>query len=526
MAQKKILVAEKIADEGLEILKNKGYAVDVKLDLTPAQLIEAVPAYDALIVRSATKVTDEVLAAGENLKIVGRAGVTVDNIDIEAATERGIVVCNAPTSNVISAAEHTFALMIAAARRIPQANESMHAGKWSRYEFTGVELFGKTLAIFGLGRIGGLVAERAAAFGMKTVGFDPYCSPERAEQLGVVLCESVEETVEQADFITVHLPKTVETIGMFGPDLYSRMKDGVILVNTARGGIYDLDSLADFVAAGKIGAAAIDVYDEEPCTESPLHEFENVILTPHIAAVTKEAQARASKEIADYIWAGLEGSIVPTAINFSPLPPEVIDEVGPYMPACRMMGRMLAQITGGTPKTLKVELAGSISSADEGFLSAGVLDGVLSYRRIGTVSPANAAVVAKRHGVSMLAARNADAREYSSMVSASADDVEVAVTLYGAKRAARIVSLLGYKIDIAPAKQSLVFEYVDKPGRIGVIGTVLGDNGVNISTMQIGTKPEDQCALVYMNVDGDITQDVLDQLHAALELKNLWYVSL
>lgn len=526
MAQKKILVAEKIVDEGLDVLLKKGYVVDVKLDLTPEQLIEAIPDYDALIVRSATKVTDEVLAAGKKLKIVGRAGVTVDNIDIESATERGIVVCNAPTSNVISAAEHTFALMIAAARRIPQANASMHAGKWSRHEFTGAELYRKTLAIFGLGRIGGLVAERAAAFGMRTIGFDPYCSPERAEQLGVTLYESVDEIVEQADFITVHLPKTAETIGMFGAEQYARMKDGVVLVNAARGGIFEVNSLADFVAAGKIGAAAIDVYEEEPCTESPLHEFDNVILTPHIAAVTKEAQVRAGKEIAEYIWAGLEGSIVPTAINFSPLPPEVLDELGPYIPACRMMGRMIAQIIGGTPKAMRLDTAGTIASADNGFLSAGVLDGILSYRRIGTVSPANASTVAKRHGVSMEATRSVDAQEYASVVSVQADDVEVAVTLYGAKQTARIVSLLGYKIDIAPAKQSLVFEYVDQPGRIGVIGTVLGSNGVNISTMQIGTKPEDQCALVYMNVDGDITPDVLDQLHAALDLKNLWYISL
>lgn len=524
---KRVLVTEKIVEPALKRLRGQGFEVDVRLGLSPDELEAAIPGYDALIVRSGTQVTEQVIQAADSLRVIGRAGVGVDNIDLAAATERGIVVCNAPTSNIISAAEHTMALMLAAARRIPQANATMKAGKWERTGyFMGTELYKKTLAIFGLGRVGGLVAERARAFGMHLVGFDPYCSPERAEQLGVALCESVEDAVAQADFITVHLPKTAETIGLFGPELYSRMKDGVVLVNTARGGIYDLGSLADFVAAGKIGAAAIDVYDEEPCTASPLHEFENVILTPHIAAVTKEAQARASKEIAEYIWAGLEGSIVPTAINFSPLPPEVVDEVGPYIPACRMVGRMIAQLTGCTPKNLKMELAGVVSSADASFLSAGVLDGVLSYRRIGTVSPANLTVVAKRHGVRMETLRNADAREYASMVSVSADEVEVAVTLYGAKRAARIVSLLGYKIDIAPAKQSLVFEYVDKPGRIGVIGTVLGDNGVNISTMQIGTKPEDQCALVYMNVDGDITQDVLDQLHAALELKNLWYVSL
>lgn len=526
MTLKKVLVTEVIAEEGLDVLRKKGYEVDVNLGLSQDELIEVIPSYDALIVRSATKVNAEVLASAQNLKIVGRAGVTYDNIDIEAAAERGVIVCNAPTSNVVSAAEHTIALMMAAARRIPQANASMHAHEWTRYDFTGVELYNKTLAIFGLGRIGGLVAERAAGFGMRILGFDPYCSEERAAELGVKLVASVDDILEQADFITIHLPKTAETYHMFGPEQFAKMKDGVILVNAARGCIVDADSLADFVAAGKIGAAAIDVYEVEPCTESPLHEFGNVILTPHIAAVTREAQIRAGREIAEYVWAGLEGSIVPTAINSSSLPPEVIDEVGPYVPACQMMGRVLAQIIGATPKDLSVEAAGALSDANSKILLAGVLDGLLSYRRIGTVNIANVDAVASRHGVTVDSTTVADAQEYASLVSASADGVEVAATVFGQNQAPRIVSLMGYKIDVAPARQSLVFEYVDQPGRVGVIGTVLGSNGVNISTMQIGTKPENQTALVYMNVEGDISEDVIEQLHEALELKNLWYISL
>ena len=526
MDQKKVLVTDAIAEEGLEALRARGYAVDVKLGLSPHELIEVIPPYDALVVRSATQVDARVLAAGKNLKIVGRAGVTFDNIDIEAATDRGIVVCNAPTSNVISAAEHTMALMLAAARRIPQAHASMHAGEWVRYEFTGVELHGKTLAVFGLGRIGGMVAERAAAFGMRVVGFDPYCSEERAGELGVTLLSSLDEVLAQADFITIHLPKTAETLRMFGADEFARMKDGVVIVNAARGCLIDVDALADFVAAGKVGAAAIDVYEVEPCTESPLHEFENVILTPHIAAVTREAQVRAGREIAEYVWAGLEGSIVPTAINVATLPPEMVDEVGPYVPACQMMGRMVAQILGGTPKALSVEAAGALASADASILVAGVLDGLLSYRRIGTVSTANVDAVAARHGVTVETSAAFDAWEYASLVSANADGVEVAATVYGAGQVPRIVSLLGYKIDVAPAHQSLVFEYVDKPGRIGVIGTILGDSGVNITTMQIGTKPEEQTALVYMNVEGEVTQEVLDELRGNIDLKNLWYVSL
>lgn len=524
---KKILVTEKIADEGLHILRERGYQVDVELDLTPDMLVEAISPYDALIVRSGTQVNARVLDAAANLKIIGRAGVTIDNIDVAAASARGVIVCNAPTSNIVSAAEQTMALMLAAARKIPQANASMHAGKWVRGDFTGTELFHKTLAIFGLGRIGGLVAERARAFGMNLVGYDPYCSPERADQLGVTLYETVEEPLPLADFITVHLPKTAGTIGMFGPAQFAAMKDGVILVNAARGGIYDVESLADFVAAGKIAAVGIDVYEEEPCTESPLHSLENALLTPHIAAVTREAQVRAGTQIAEFVWAGLEGSIVPTAINASPLPPEVLDALGPYAPACEMMGRIVAQVLGGIPKTLQIELAGTVSDADPSMLVASTIDGMLAYRRLNAVTPDNAASIAARHGMHVETLSDVDAQEYASAVTVYADGIEVGATLFGIEQTARIVSILGYKIDIAPAKQSLVFEYVDAPGRIGTIGTILGEAGVNITTMQIGTKPAEQCALVYMNVEGEVTEEVLSNLRVSIDdLKNLWKLSL
>lgn len=524
---KKVLVSEKLADAGIALLRDKGYEVDVKLDMTPDQLRAVIPSYDALIVRSATKVTRDVIEAGTRLKIIGRAGVGVDNVDVEAATECGVIVCNAPTSNIVSAAEQTMCLMLACARNTPQANASMHAGKWERGKFTGVELYEKTLAIFGLGRIGGLVAERAKAFGMKLIGYDPYCSPERAEQLGVVLYDDVDAIVPLADFITVHLPKTKETIGMFGPERYARMKDGVILVNAARGGIYNLESLADFLAAGKIGAAGIDVYESEPCTDSPLHEFDNAILTPHLGASTKEAQLRAGVQTAEYVAAGLEGSIVPTAVNMAPVPPEVMDAVGPYVPACQMMGSMLAQIDGEIPQFLKLTAAGSLADADPSILVAGTLKGLLSYQNVATVTPVNAEAVAKRHGIRVETQSSVDAAGYASTVTVVADGTEVSCTLADTAQTARIVSLLGYKVDIAPGTQSLVFEYIDAPGRIGTIGTILGEAGINITTMQIGTKPEEQCALVYMNVEGAVTEAILDKLRGGLtNLKNLWYVKL
>ena len=524
---KKVLVAERLADAGLAVLRDKGYEVDVKLKMPPEELIAAIPAYDALIVRSATKVTREVIEAGKNLRIIGRAGVGVDNVDVEAATERGVIVCNAPTSNIVSAAEHTMALMLACARNVAQANASMHEGLWERTRFTGVELYEKTLAIFGLGRIGGLVAERARAFGMRLVGYDPYCSPERAEQLGVTLYDDVDAIVPLADFITVHLPKTKQTIGMFGPDQYARMKDGVILVNAARGGIYNVDSLADFLAAGKIGAVGLDVWENEPCTESPLHEFPNAILTPHLGASTKEAQLRAGVQTAEYVAAGLAGSIVPTAVNMAPVPPEVMDAVGSYVPACQMMGSMLAQIHGEVPQYLKLTAAGSLADADPSILVAGTVKGLLSYQGRATVTPVNADAVAQRHGIKVETQARPDADGYASTVAVMADGTEVACTRGDAAQTARLVSLLGYKIDIAPGRQSLIFEYVDAPGRMGTIGTILGEAGINITTMQIGAKPADRCALVYMNVEGEVDDAVLSRLRAEIpELKNLWYVKL
>lgn len=521
----KVLVTEKIAEEGLDILKGRGYEVVELLDATPDDLASAIVDADALIVRSATRVTPELLDGAKNLKIIGRAGVTVDNIDVDAANERGIIVCNAPASNIISAAEHTMALLLACARNVCQANASVHGGSWARHRFMGSELFGKTLAIFGLGRIGSLVAERARAFGMELIAYDPYCSPDRAAQLDVTLVDSISDILPIADVITIHLPLTQETYGMFGAEEYAAMKTGVILINPARAGIFEMDSLADFVAAGKIAAVGIDVFEDEPCEDSPLHGFDDAILTPHISAVTREAQVRAGTEIAEYVWAGLEGSIVPTAINPSGMPPEVLDPVRPYIPAAKIAGRMVSSLVG-MPKHLTVQLEGAIAEADPSPIVAGAVDGILSYKEIGAASLENAQMMAARHGIEVLTAADRDAHGYESAIRVMADGVEVAFTLYGLDHLPRLIAFNGYHIDIEPAARSLVFEYVDSPGRIGVIGTILGEAGVNITTMQIGSKREEKCALVYMNVEGEISHEVMDRLEGAMDYKNVWRLSL
>ncbi len=521
---KKVLVTEEIAQEGIASLQGRGYTVDVLLELSPEKLKEIIGQYDALIVRSGTLVTADLLDSATNLKIIGRAGVTVDNIDIDAATTRGIIVCNAPTSNIISAAEYTMAMLLSCARNVSQASASMHAGAWDRRQFMGFELYGKTLAIFGLGRVGSLVAERAGAFGMNVIAHDPYCSPERAGQLGVKLYENIEDVLPVADFITVHLPLTSDTLGMFGPNEFAAMKPGVIVVNTARGGIFNVDSLADFVAAGKIYACGLDVYEEEPCTKSPLHGLAGAVLSPHISALTHEAQVRAGEQIAEYVFAGLEGSIVPTSITSTSLPPEVINELSPYVAACKMMGRTVSQLLGALPVNVTLQLEGAISDKDPQMLVSGLVEGLLSYKVAAGVT--DALSMAKRHGINVKVASTEHSDEYASAVRVFADGVEIASTLYGIDKLPRIISIMGYKIDVAPGSQSLILEYPDGPGRIGVIGTVLGNSGVNITTMQIGTKPELKRALVYINVEGNMTESLFDSLKDALDYTNIWKVEL
>ena len=522
-----VLVTERVDKSCIQAMRTRGCDVDVKLDLSEDELAAAIKPYDALVVRSRTAVSRAVIEAGENLKVIGRAGVSIDNIDVQAATEHGIIVCNAPTSNIVSAAELTMGLILSCARNIGQVNANMHQGTWDSPLNTGSELYEKTLAIIGLGRVGELVANRASSFGMKLIGYDPYCSDERAKALGVTLFESLDALLPVADIITVHLPKTEETKGMFGPREFAAMKDGVILINVARGGIYDEKSLADFVAAGKIGAAAIDVHDREPVEDSPLAEFDNVILTPHIGASTIEAQRRAGVQIASYVVAGLNGSLVPTAVNLVSVPPEVVDTLGPYIPACQMIGSVLAQVSNDIPKTLKIYLLGTIAGVEPASLTASIIKGLLSYKNGITVTPINAQQVAKRHGIEVFSQSGNDALGYTSAVRVIADDVEVSCTCSDSGRLARIVSFLGYNLDIEPSEQSLVFEYVDAAGRIGTIGTILGRHNINITAMKIGTKSQCNRAIVFTNIEGDIDDEIINELRAGVDdLTNLWYLKL
>lgn len=526
--QKRVLITEEIDPAGISVLKTRGLDVDIRLGLRESELVSCIGDYDGLIVRSHTQVTRNVIdAAGDRLKIIGRAGVSIDNIDLEGATERGIIVCNAPNSNIMSAAEHAMALILSCARNVPQANASMHAGEWTPGAFKGCELYEKTLAIFGLGRVGGLVAQRAASFGMNLIGYDPYCSKERAATLGVEMYEDIDDMLPLADFITVHMPKTAETAGMFGPEQFAAMKDGVIIVNVSRDGIFDEKSMADFIAAEKIRAVGIDVLEGEPCETSPLHEFNNAVLTPHIGAVTVEAQRRAGVQIATFVAQGLAGSIVPTAVNMSHVPPEVMDKFGPYLTAARMMGRIISQIEGDMPRKLSLVARGTLASADSSIILASALKGILAYKNIGAVTGSNAVAVAQRHGIEAASTSHVNAFGYDSSLSLETADNSISCTLYGTDRPARIINLFGYSFDIEPAAQSLILRYVDAPGRMGVIGTILGEANINITTMQIGKRDDSDKAVVYLNIEGEVGDDVLATLRSNIDgLEDLWYIKL
>lgn len=522
----KVLVTDKIAECGIDYLREKALEVDVRLNLSTQELIELVPRYDALIVRSRTKVTREVIEAGVNLKVIGRAGLSTDDIDIEAASEHGIIVCNVPESNITSVAEMAMCLMLMCARKAGQAYVGMQNGQWNREQYTGIELFGKTLLIVGLGRYGGKVASRARAFGMNVIAYDPYCSTDRATQLGVKLCSTLHEGIPQADVISLHLPKTAETTGMIGPNEFALMKTGVILLNVSYAGTYNVKSMADFIAAGKIASVGIDVYDDEPCTDSVLLEFPQAVLMPHLGPETEDAHNECSIQIAKYVYDGLSGRLVPTAVNLSQVPAEIVDAIGPYIHACEAAGTVLGQLLPSIPRQLCLNTAGDLAKNDTTSLMAATLKGLLSSKEVESITTTNYEVMARCHGISMHSTTSITRLGYSSLVDVSADDASISMVVPEHGSAMRLVSFLGYDIDIVPTRNSLVLEYVDAPGRIGVIGTVLGNAGVNITTMQIGTKPAEKLALVYLNVDDQVPAEAVEEIAQKIELTRSWQISL
>ncbi|MCU1491733.1 MAG: serA [Acidimicrobiaceae bacterium] len=518
----RILVTEKLADSGLEAMAAAGHEVDVQLDLSPEQLLDAVKGANALVIRSSTKVIPEVLEAGRDLQVVGRAGVGLDNVDVPAATRLGVMVVNAPESNIVSAAEHAVALLLAQARNIPQAHSALVEGRWERSKWEGVELSGKTLGVVGLGRIGALVAQRMLAFGMHLVAYDPYTSPERAKRMGVELL-SLDELVATADFVTIHLPKNKETVGLFGKELFAKAKPGIRIVNAARGGIVDEDALAEAIRSGVVAGAALDVFATEPTTSSPLFGLSGVVVTPHLGASTGEAQDKAGEQIAEQIVLALRGDFVPYAVNVAAR--GASEAVSPFLGIAEQLGRFLAGLCEGLPDQLEVEYGGTLAGEDVGILTLSVLKGVFAASTDDPVSYVNAPRIAEERGLVVREVQTTASADRVSLITVRSSDHSVVGSLMGPEEAPRFVQVEGHPVDVPPAANMLVVRNEDRPGMIGVVGTVLGDAGVSIAHMAVGQTAGTGEALMVIATDAPVELDVLGRLRSAPGITEVHQIS-
>jgi D-3-phosphoglycerate dehydrogenase len=501
----RILVTEKIADGGLDRLRAAGHDVDLQLDLGPEQLVEAVVGAHALIIRSATTVTADVLAAGQDLVVVGRAGIGLDNVDTDAATTQGVMVVNAPQSNILTTAEHTMAMLLAQARNIPQAHAALVEGRWERSRWEGVELADKTLGIVGLGRIGKLVAQRASAFGMKVVAHDPFVAPERARQINVELL-SLEDLVRTVDFLTLHVVKTPETLGMIGKELLTQAKPNLRIVNVSRGGVIDEEALAEAIREGRIGGAAIDVFASEPTTSSPLFELPQVVVTPHLGASTAEAQDKAGETIAEQVALALAGEFVPFAVNVSAA--EASSTVRPFLPLAERLGELYASLAAGVPDVLEVGYEGQLADSDTRILTLSVLKGVFGKVSEEPVSYVNAPRLAEERGIEVRESSSSTSRDYVNLLTIRGGEHAIGGTLAGLRGEARIVMVDDHSVDVPPADHMLVVRNDDVPGMIAAVTGVVGEAGVNIDDMHLGRSDEGRAALMILATDGAVPDEV------------------
>lgn len=514
----KVLVAEKIGASGIDLLRQH-FDVDTAFDQVGFDLAARIGDYDGLLIRSATKVTADLIDQATNLKAIGRAGVGVDNVDVPAATKRGIVVANAPESNVVTAAEHTMALLLALARNVPQAHAALTQGSWERSKWSGVELDGKVLGILGFGRIGQLVAARAKAFGMRVVAFDPYVSAERYRDLGVEKADSSDAVYAEADFLTLHLPKTPDTEGWLNAEALAKCKDGVRILNVARGPLIvdaDLEAALD---SGKVGGAALDVFRAEPVTEHPLFGRPNVIVTPHLGASTAEATDRAGFQAAEQVVAALTGGAVTTAVNVPAIKAEDLEVLGPYAPLCSHLGRLaMALAQGSSVDKVEVELLGRIADRDTRPLTTATLLGVLQGHTEEDVNVVNAPAMAEQRGIQVVETKNAHARDFENLVRITVvcgDHHERVVgTTFGRRNRPHLLEAWGQRFDVQLDEHLAVFRYEDRPGMIGRIGTAFGEAGVNIVSAAVGRHDEsvgaDGEAVMVITTDAPVPAEVID----------------
>lgn len=511
----KVLAADGISPKGIELLQ-QDFDVVVKDKLPAEELLEIIPEFDALLVRSASKVTAEVIEKAAKLKIIGRAGVGVDNIDIPAATAKGIIVINSPGGNTIAATEHTMAMMLSMARNIPIANETTQKGEWNRKKYVGVELKGKTLGVIGMGRIGSGVAKRALAFDMEVIAYDPYINEERAHDLGVTV-GTLDDVVSKADFITVHMPLTPDTKNMISMEQMKKMKQGVRLVNCARGGIINEEDLAQAVKDGIVAGAAIDVFTSEPLpADHPLLGVPGIVVTPHLGASTVEAQIGVSIDVAEGVKAALHGEPVATAVNMAPVSPQVMKVISPYLTLAERLGCTLCSLAEGPIKNVEVTYTGEITEVNTKLLTTAVIKGMLNPVMEKEVNYVNAPGFAKERNIKIKEIKSKESEDFANLITvriqAGGKEFSVQGTLFGNE--GRIVRINRFRVDVDPHARILICPHINRPGVIGVVGSLMGEAGINISGMQVGKTDVEGTNLMVLSIDDDIPADVLAKVKA------------
>ncbi|MCX5686811.1 MAG: phosphoglycerate dehydrogenase [Candidatus Omnitrophica bacterium] len=525
----KVLISDSLSKEAVDILeREKEFKVDVNTKLTPDELKKAIKDYDALLVRSATKVTKDVISAADKLKIIGRAGVGLDNVDVEAASKKGVIVVNTPGGNTISTAEHTVTMMLALSRNIPQADFSMRKGEWERKKFTGVELYGKTLGIVGLGRIGTEVAKRALSFEMKVLAYDPYLSAEKAKELGIELVD-LNRIFKESDYITVHTPLTDETKHMISEKEFSLMKKGVRLLNCARGGIIDEEALVRAIEGGKVAGAAFDVYEEEPPKNSKLLKLDKVVLTPHLGASTEEAQVNVAIDVANTVRDALLGRGIRNAVNVPCVDAEIYKVIEPYLKLAEKMGSMHTQLAEGHVKRVKIRYVGDLLKYDLAPFTVSIMKGMLTPILQETVNYVNSLVIAKERGISIVESKTAEIQDFASLIIVEVETDKSKGVICGTlftKVDPRIVKINEFYVDCVPEGNMLVVFNKDVPGIIGQLGTIFGKNSINIASVSFGREEKGGRAVSVWNVDSDVPKKVLDELRSAKNVEGVKLVKL
>lgn len=524
----RVLITDPLSEQGIEqLLHAEDVEVIRKTDLTPEQLLQEVSEADALLVRSQTQVTAEVIAAGKRLKAIGRAGVGVDNIDIPAATSRGIIVVNAPDGNTISTAEHTFAMLISLARNIPQGYRSTIQGEWKRKQFVGVELNKKILGIIGLGRIGTELAKRAQAFNMKVLAFDPYLTQERANKIGITQA-TLDEVIAHSDILTVHTPLTKETRHLINRDAFNRMKDGVRIINCARGGIIDEEALLEAIRTGKVAGAALDVFETEPPGHHPLFKLPQVIATPHLGASTREAQENVAIDVAGEVLHILRGEPFKNAVNLPSIPAELQEKLRPYQMMAEKLGSFASQAADGALQEVTVSFSGDLVEWDTAPLTRIILKGALSHY-LSDVNYVNAPHLARERGVKVTEQKVSKRHGFTHLirvhVATDSDEITIAGALLNGL-GPRIVRINDYSVDVEPAGHQLLIQHQDRPGAIGRVGTILGNHGVNIAAMQVGRRDLGGKAIMMLHIDKAVSEELLDRLEELDEIDRVTAIDL